>query len=254
MFSLAFFFSAVTAAISAVFAVFVLRRWWLAKSAGKGRPHLLAWGIGLVLYCIGALCQTALTLVWSDALYALWYWSGALAVAPWLGQGTIYLLMRRGSAARNIQMALILICVMTLPWALFLTPLDGSAWYPGADLAGLTNQVMQRGGVRGFVPVMNIWGTVALVGGAVYSAMLFRRKQILRGRMVGNWLIALGGLLPALGGALIRLELSWLKYPGEMFGVIIIFAGFLLATQAADELRAGVQPAAPGSAPAEGGA
>ncbi|MDZ4771473.1 MAG: hypothetical protein SGJ24_20295 [Chloroflexota bacterium] len=238
MLSLSFIFSAITTLISGVFAVFVLRRWYEAKRTGKGRPHLLAWGIGLVLYCLGAFSQTVLALTWNETFYALWYWSGAIAVAPWLGQGTIYLLMRRGSAARNIQMALILICVMTLPWALFLTPLDGSAWFPGADMAGLTNQVMQRGGVRGFVPVMNIWGTVALVGGAIYSAMLFRRKQILRGRMIGNWLIALGGLLPALGGALIRLDLTWLKYPGEMFGVIVIFAGFLIAAGAADEVRA----------------
>jgi hypothetical protein len=244
MLSLAFIFSAITAVISGIFAGFVLRRWWAARRDGKGRPHLLAWGIGLLLYFTGALSQTILTLTWSDTFYALWYWSGAIAVAPWLGQGTIYLLMRRGSAARNIQMALILICVMTLPWALFLTPLDGSAWYPGADLAGLTNEIMQRGGVRGFVPVMNIWGTVALVGGALYSAVLFRKKQILRGRMIGNWLIALGGLLPALGGALIRLDLYALKYPGEMLGVILIFAGFLIAAQSADEMRAAPRRAA----------
>jgi hypothetical protein len=49
-----------------------------------------------------------------------------------------------------------------------------------------------RGTVRSFSAVMNIWGTVALVGGAIYSAMLFRRKQIMRNRMVCNWFIAAG--------------------------------------------------------------
>jgi len=62
-----------------------------------------------------------------------------------------------------------------------------------------------RGTVRFFSPVMNTWGTLALVGGAIYSAWIFRRKGIMRNRVVGNWLIAAGGLLPALGGALIRL-------------------------------------------------
>ncbi|MBK8020536.1 MAG: hypothetical protein IPK19_03670 [Chloroflexi bacterium] len=235
MLSLPLVFSIITSAISAVFAFSVLRRWLGLRRAGKARPHLLAWGIGLILYFLGAFSQVVLSLQWSSFFFALWYWSGALAVAPWLGQGTIYLLVRRGSIARNIQMALLLITVMTLPWALFLTPLNGAAWQPGIDMVSITNEVMQKGGVRGFVPITNIWGTVALVGGALYSAMLFRRKQILRSRMIGNWLIAAGALMPALGGALIRLDLTWLKYPAEMFGIIVLFVGFLVATQAAED-------------------
>mgnify|MGYP000117789609 CR=1 FL=1 len=225
--SVSFVFSFVTAVVSAIFAVVVFRRW-----TEKHRPHLLAWGIGLALYFVGSFSQAALALVWSPLFFALWYWSGALAVAPWLGQGTVYLLVRRGNIARNIQMALILVSLMTLPWALFLTPLDGSAWHPGVNLTAIIDQVMQKGGVRGFVPIMNLWGTVALVGGALYSARLFRRKQILRHRMLGNWLIAAGGLLPALGGALLRLGVPDLQYVGAMVGVILIFAGFLVATQA----------------------
>jgi hypothetical protein len=64
---------------------------------------------------------------------------------------------------------------------------------------------------------------------------LFRRKEILRNRMVGNWLIAAGGLLPALGGALIRLNLVVFNYLGIMLGVILIFAGFLVATNVPEE-------------------
>jgi hypothetical protein len=229
--SLALVFSVITALVSAIFTVFVLRRW-----SEKHRPHLLAWSIGLILYFLGAFSQAVLAVTWSPFFFALWYWSGAIAVAPWLGQGTVYLLVRQGSIARNVQMALILVCVMTLPWALFLTPLNGSAWTPGVNLVAIINDVMQKGGVRGFVPVMNVWGTLALAGGAIYSARLFRRKQILRSRMLGNWLIAAGALFPAAGGALIRLGVPELKYPGEMIGVILIFAGFLLATHQSDEL------------------
>jgi hypothetical protein len=87
-----------------------------------------------------------------------------------------------------------------------------------------------RGTVRFFSPAMNTWGTLLLVGGAIYSARLFRRKQIMRNRMVGNWYIALGGLLPALGGVFIRLGDPSFKYLGEMVGAILIFVGFLLAT------------------------
>jgi hypothetical protein len=250
---LPFVFSAITTVISGVFAAVVLRRWWGNRRDGKQRPHLLAWGIGLALYFLGSLSQVILTQLWSPLFFGLWYWSGALMVAAWLGQGTVYLLVRRGSIARNIHMALILVSVMTLPWTLFLTPLNGEAWHPGADLTQIylpevnreTGEVVRpgimpaesRGTVRFFVPITNVWGTIALVGGAIYSAWLFRRKQIMQNRVFGNWLIAAGGLLPALGGAFIRLGVPILQYPGTMLGVILIFIGFLLATNIPEDAQ-----------------
>ncbi len=245
MLSLPFVMSVISAAVTGAFAFIVLRRWW-----EKRRPHLLAWGIGLTMYFVGTLAQVVLALTWSPLFFALWYWCGALMVAAWLGQGTVYLLIRRGSIARNIQMALILVGVMTLPWTLFLTPFNADAWYPGADMTQIYRDEVApdgtviregimsgsaRGTVRFFSPIMNVWGTVALVGGAIYSAYLFRRKQIMRNRVVGNWLIAAGGLLPALGGALIRLGDPSFKYTGELLGAVLIFIGFWLATNHAEE-------------------
>lgn len=230
--SFAFIVSVIATLVSGTFALMILRRWWQNR-----RPHNLAWGIGMSLYCLGTFSQVVLTWVWSPLFFGLWYWCGAIMVAAWLGQGTVFLLWRRGNIARNIMMALILVGVMTLPWTLFLTPFDSSAWHPGADMTAIYQEVMPRGSgtVRSFSPVMNVWGTIALVGGAIYSAVLFRRKQILRSRMIGNWLIAAGGLFPALGGALIRLGDPSFKYFGEMAGAILIFAGYLLATSAATE-------------------
>lgn len=231
--SLPLLLSLATALISGAFALLVLRRWWTRR-----KPHHLAWGIGLVMFFLGALSQVVLTQVWSPLFFGLWYWSGALMVAPWLGQGSVYLLVRRGNIARYLQMLLLLISIMTLPWALFLTPFNPEAWRPNMDMASLINDIMQRGGVRAFSPVMNVWGTVALAGGAIYSARLFRRKQIMQNRMVGNWLIAAGGLLPALGGVLIRLELPELKYIAELLGVILIFIGYRIATNIPEEVEA----------------
>ena len=84
---------------------------------------------------------------------------------------------------------------------------------------------------------MNMWGTLALVGGAIYSAVLFNRKQVLRSRMVGNWLIAAGGLLPALGGALVSLNLTAFNYLGIMVGVFLIFLGYLQTANATDDAK-----------------
>ncbi len=231
--TLAFVLSVISALTTGTFAFIVLRRWY-----EKRRPHLLAWGIGLTMYFLGTLCQVILTFIWSPFFFGLWYWTGALMVAPWLGQGTAYLLIRRGSIAKNIQMALLLVGIMTLPWTLFFTAMDGSKWVMGADMTQIYRDIMgenARGTVRFFSPVMNIWGTILLVGGALYSARLFRKKQIMRNRVVGNWLIAAGGLLPAFGGALIRLGDPSFKYFGEMAGAILIFAGFWIASNIPEE-------------------
>ena len=57
----------------------------------------------------------------------------------------------------------------------------------------------------------------------------------MRDRVYGNWLIAAGGLLPATGGTLIRLDYPSFKYLAELSGVVLIFAGFLLATRQAPQ-------------------
>lgn len=245
--SFSFIVSVISTFVTAVFALIVLRRWY-----EKRRPHLLAWGIGLALYFLGTFSQVVLALTWSPLFFGLWYWSGALMVAPWLGQGTAYLLIRRGNIARNMHMALILVSLMTLPWTLFLTPFNADAWKPGADMTMIyRDQVNEngvvvqpgimpgdaRGTVRFFSPIMNTWGTILLVGGAIYSARLFRRKQIMRNRVVGNWLIAAGGLLPAFAGVLIRLGDPSFKYLGEMGGAVLIFVGFLIATNVPEDAR-----------------
>ncbi len=259
--NLSFIFSLISTMVTGLFALFVLWRWWQ-----KRRPHLLAWGIGLLMYFAGTFSQVLLHFTWSSFFFGLWYWSGALMVAPWLGQGTIYLLWRKGNIARNFQMALLLVGVMTLPWTLFFTPLNAAAWEPGADMTQIyRDQVVDgvvvregimpggaSGTVRAFSPVMNIWGTVAPVGGAIYSSWIFGKKQIMRNRVVGNWLIALGGLMPALAGALIRLGDPSFKYMGEMLGAVLIFAGFLVVTRVPDDIPQMTPQAAPSPAESAG--
>jgi vacuolar-type H+-ATPase subunit I/STV1 len=78
--------------------------------------------------------------------------------------------------------------------------------------------------------ILNIYGTITLVGGALYSAWLFWRKKILLNRMLGNILIATGALMPAMAGTFLRLGLvDWL-YLSELMGVVLMYAGFSLAT------------------------
>lgn len=80
--------------LSVTASVFVLRRY-----AAKRGSHLLLWGIGLIMYGIGGFCEAFYgAFGWSPLIFKLWYLFGAILVAAWLGQGTVYLLMKKRPA------------------------------------------------------------------------------------------------------------------------------------------------------------
>ena len=104
--------------------------------------------------------------------------------------------------------------------------------------------------MRLLTPFFNIYGTVTLVGGAIYSAWMFWRKRILPNRVVGNVFILLGALAPALAGLFSRLGLSGYLYVGELLGAILLFIGFIRATsphreEASREVATDVRPGRP---------
>ena len=53
----------------------------------KGGKHLLFWGVGLALYGIGTLTEAVLAFTFNPLALRLWYLTGAMLTAAWLGQG-----------------------------------------------------------------------------------------------------------------------------------------------------------------------
>ena len=96
----------------------------------------------------------------------------------------------------------------------------------GTELSG---HAIVSPGVRVLTPFFNIYGTLTLIGGAVYSAFIFWRKRILLQRTIGNILIAVGAILPAFGGFFSRLQIPGALYLCEFLGVILLFLGFMRA-------------------------
>jgi len=247
--SLSFIIGFLTAIVSGVFAYLVLNRYRL-----RGGTHLLMWGLGLVLYFIGGLTETILNFGWNDLAFRLWYWSGAIMVAAVLAQGTMHLLVRRPYVAAITSVIVGIIAFISLIWALSV-PLNPAAFTPGNDIGKFLTEsyraILPDSPVRRILPpVMNAYGTVVLVGGAVYSSYLFLRKQIMPNRVMGNIFIAIGGLLPALGGSLIKLAetspeisefASVLKYLGIFLGVVFLFIGFQMATSASRPAQVSVR-------------
>jgi len=200
----------------------------------RRHTHLLLWTIGLVFYGIGTLAEVILGLTFSGLVLKLWYLSGAMLTAAWLGQGTIHLLVRRHGLA--ITLTVILEAVSVLAAGLVLSaPLTSAAaaYRVSEPISSQYQNILTRNGLTIFLTILlNIYGTLALIGGAVYSAIIFLRKRLFVHRMVGNLFIALGALAPALAGSFVKLGLPDLLYLAELAGAVLMYIGFLQATTA----------------------
>lgn len=214
-----------SSAISFLFAFFVFRRYLVRRG-----PHLLLWGIGMVFYGIGGFCEGYYgAFGWNSLVFRLWYLCGAVLVAAWLGQGTVYLLARRPWA--NALMVLLGLGSLYALARVFSAQLDPNLMTRGVHTGSeLSGHAILTPGVRTLTPFFNLYGTVTLVGGAAWSAWLFWRKRVLLHRTIGNILIAVGATLPAFGGALSRLGVSGTLYLSELLGAILMFIGFIRAT------------------------
>lgn len=216
-----------TTIITFVFAVAVFNRFRYRHGA-----HLLFWGIGLVLYGLGALTEVVLLFSFNAFALKLWYLCGAMLTAAWLGQGTVNLLVRRRGVATTLNYVLIAVSLLAAVMVLIAPVTPAAASYnPSVPLSSQYKDILTRSGIIVLLTILlNIYGTITLVGGAIYSAYIFWRKHVLFNRMVGNILIAAGALLPAIGGSFIRMGLPDFLYLSEFLGAILMYVGFLQAT------------------------
>lgn len=207
-----------------VFAAIVLQRF-----ARRRHLHNLFWGIGLVMFAIGTFAEGYLWLAWNSALFRSWYVFGAMLNAAWLGQGTLNLLVRR----RWVHVLSLILVVGSLlaVAAVFTLPLDSAAYKTGVAISSQYKPILPGGSpVRILTPLFNIYGSIFLIGGAVYSSYLFWRKQTQPQRVAGNMLIAAGALVVASAGTLTLLFFGGLQTVAELISAVLMFAGFMVAT------------------------
>ncbi len=213
--------------VTFAFATAVFRRY-----LHKRGTHLLLWSIGLVFYGIGTLAEVIMGFSFSGLVLKLWYLSGAMLTAAWLGQGTLHLLVRKRGVAGVMTLALAALSLLAAVLVL-IAPLNASAasYNVTLPISSQYKDILTRGGLMLLLTILlNIYGTLTLFGGALYSAMLFWRKRILFNRMLGNLLIAIGALAPALAGSFVKLGLVDGLYFSELFGVVLMYIGFIQAT------------------------
>lgn len=196
----------------------------------RGGAHLLLWAIGLLFYDLGTLSEVILSLTFNAFVLELWYLMGAMLTAAWLGQGTIHLLVRKSKVAATLTWILAAVSMLAL-LLVFLAPVTGAAFDVTRPASEQYHNILTRNGLTLTLTILlNIYGTLALVGGAIYSAFLFWRKKVLANRMFGNILIAAGALSPAMGGTFLKAGITDMLYVSELVGAILMFTGFMLAT------------------------
>lgn len=224
-----------------IFTAYVLQRYIVRR-----RLCFLFWGLGLAMFAIGSLAESLLAFAWSDWVFFAWYLFGAVLTAAWIGQGTVYLLVKKKRAhiltailvAGSIIAAVMLLTTMpNLNSAIFSPDIPISEQY-----RDIMPPISEGGYVRLTTPFFNIYGLITLVGGALWSAYLFWRKRVLPNRVVGNVLIAAGALTIASASTLTRFGYGQILYLGELLAAILMFAGFLVAAaprpeRAAEESR-----------------
>lgn len=201
--------------ISLVFAVLVLRQW-----LGRHKAYQLAWSLGLALFAVAALTQfLAEVYGWGDTIYRVYYFVAAPLVAV-LGVGSAFLANRRLGILFSLYT---LVLSIAFAWVVFTSPVQASA---------LKNAIPAG---AGFPQSVRLWsalftapGSLLLIGVALVSYW--------RTRLVFNLPIAAGAIVAAGSGLLAALNITWVLYLGELFGIALMFWGFLLSAEPAATL------------------
>ena len=100
-----------------------------------------------------------------------------------------------------------------------------------SEIGRLTGSILDLQWVRLFSPFINIYALLFLAGGAIYSAVKYynlRNDRIGNTRFLGNIYIAVGALLPGIGGSFTRFGHEEVLFITELIGILFIYQGYRL--------------------------
>jgi len=208
--------------LTTIFSVFFLSR-IIPHYLARRSPYLLWWTLGVATFGAGTLTESINAIFgWSEWNTKIWYVVGALLGGYPLAQGTIHLLMKKRFADISAVVCSAVIVVAAL--CVFASPI---AIPEGFDYR-LTGRVFEWQWVRAFSPLLNLYAFVFLFGGAVYSAIQYFAVEHGRTRFLGNILIAIGALLPGIGGTFTRFGYVEILYITEFIGLAFIYFGYYM--------------------------
>ena len=204
-----------TTILSAIFAASLYRRWRIRRS-----PHLWWWTFGVMTYGAGTAIESIITLAGNSvALTKIWYIAGALLGGYPLAQGSLFLSWPRSTAKRLTAISLTFVIVAAV--LVVLSPVNLEALEPRRPSGALLGWSW----IRLMTPFINLYAVFFLIGGAIRSAWRHYKERGHMYRAAGNALIALGAILPGIGGGYAKAGHVEVLYVGECAGIILIWIG-----------------------------
>ncbi len=195
--------------------------------------YVLWWLIGVLTYGAGTFTESYNTLFgWNETNFRWWYITGALLGGTPLAQGSVYLLMKKQTA--HILSAVLIIAVVLSSIFVLKSPIKFELVEPER----MSGKVFEWQWVRAFSPFINLYAVTFLVGGAIISAIKYFKKTGTSIRFWGNVLIALGAILPGIGGSFTRLGYVEVLYVTEFLGLsLIIIAYFKMKNEGGETVH-----------------
>jgi hypothetical protein len=204
-----------TTILSALFAATLYKRWLVRRA-----PHLWWWAFGISTYGAGTAIESAITLFGNTvALTKGWYIAGALLGGYPLAQGSLFLSWPRPLAKRLTAVTLGFVVIAS--GLVLVSPVDLSMLEPNRP----SGAILEWHWIRLLTPFINLYAVFFLIGGAIRSAWRHYKERGHLYRAAGNALIAVGAILPGIGGAFAKAGRVEVLYVGECIGLILIWAG-----------------------------
>lgn len=240
--------------VIAVIISFILSAMVLRQYFERRKTYQLMWGIGFSMFAIASLVEViALSVGWNLFLLQVYYLFGATLLVGYLGLGTIHLLWS-GSIAKISTIIVIILSIVAVIF-IFQAKTDPvnlekiNAKFQGVPQAKeasldtngqseekltVASALVKHTVLRIIAIFLNSVGSLVLIGGALYSAIVSISNKKLDNRFIGTALIAAGAFITASGGTLSGIA----GLSGQIVlsititaGIIIMFIGFLFTTK-----------------------
>lgn len=207
--------------VTTIFAIVFFRHLAVHAIAKPQAKYLFWWAIGIATYGLGTLTESLHALFgWLDWNFKAWYILGALLGGAPLAQGTVYLLTNKRFG--DISSAILVAVVFAASACVLLSPVAFPADFDGR----LSGKVFDWQWVRAFSPFINSYAFLFLFGGAIYSAIKYAKVGKGNKRFLGNIFIAIGALLPGIGGSFTRFGYVEVLYVTELLGLLSMYWGY----------------------------
>lgn len=225
----------IVAAVSLAFGAVVLSQW-----VRRRRPQQAVWSFALLVASVAAFAFVLFEGTGSELLFRLYYICGALLAAAYLGMGSLYLILSRRVA--DLVLAALAVVSAVAVALILVTPIDARALLT-AQHSGTPGTGVFRWGAPALTLFVlhNIFGAVAVVAVALYSAYKVVQRQAPSRFVAANVVIAVGVGVVSTAGSSARLGGSAPFWITTALGYTVIFSGFLLTTDLAALTPRGVR-------------